>query len=528
MVLFSPAFRVYTLRFLLLSNIGTIIFVAYPSPSVTPSRRAVTFIGCSLITLHHILVTFPWRIRALALADFVLTVIEIGFFAWLVSLFWYIFFTELGLLALLLSALFRASTIMRGKDGLLRQQFSFLGGCTSVHPPYTPLSKLLGRSISRPLVRGEAASIVFARAVIISLCAILLPFIAFDFIWVVPQFAQAYTQSMVITSEGDVSFPSVNATVFLAGFRNILFNTSASNIHVSANGNTNCSRVDSFGTTTALVVLECPYRWPFIQNLSISISIPADIHWLRVSVKADDTDVIPEPTPVLRGANLFGMLTWTKREVRTQTRTRALWPTYISLFIPEITALQPFPGANTGGASLTRLTLVNEYGTATKLLQDTAAATVLSGIASFGGLWTFINTVFALLFGANVVYFAFGHRPLSALGVVHVLQHGTLVRQWHQDFPALHSEGGVPGTEEAGIVAFIRERLVDVGDDPRSDEDKDIGANDVEAQTGSGSDDRGGAGTGFLEEEGTGPELGGPADPATFQPQENHSLLNTR
>ncbi|KAJ7729031.1 hypothetical protein B0H16DRAFT_1470224 [Mycena metata] len=68
-----------------------------------------------------------------------------------------------------------------------------------------------------------------------------------------------------------------------AGFRNISFNASASNIRVSANKqtetNTNCSRVNSFGTTTALVILECPYRWP--------MSIPGDIHWLRVCVKAD-------------------------------------------------------------------------------------------------------------------------------------------------------------------------------------------------------------------------------------------------
>jgi hypothetical protein len=71
-------------------------------------------------------------------------------------------------------------------------------------------------------------------------------------------------------------------------------------------------------------------------------------------------------------------------------------------------------------------------------------------------------------------------RPLSALGIVHIFQRRSLVRQWHEDFPTLHSEGGLPGSESAGIVAFIRERLVDVGDDPRLNHDS---SNDLEVQT---------------------------------------------
>ncbi|KAJ7858008.1 hypothetical protein B0H14DRAFT_3864521 [Mycena olivaceomarginata] len=43
-----------------------------------------------------------------------------------------------------------------------------------------------------------------------------------------------------------------------------------------------------------------------------------------------------------------------------------------------------------------------------KFLQDTADASYLSGIATFGGFWTFVNGTFALLFGTNVIYFMFG------------------------------------------------------------------------------------------------------------------------
>ncbi|KAJ7355982.1 hypothetical protein DFH08DRAFT_933729 [Mycena albidolilacea] len=93
------------------------------------------------------------------------------------------------------------------------------------------------------------------------------------------------------------------------------------------------------------------------------------------------------------------------------------------------------------------------------------------------GFWTFLNGTFTLFLGANVVYFLFGkrdclrkltgQRPLSALGVVHLLQRRALVRKWHEDFPAIYTEGGLPGSENAGIVAFVRERLVDLSDDPR-------------------------------------------------------------
>jgi hypothetical protein len=132
----------------------------------------------------------------------------------------------------------------------------------------------------------------------------------------------------------------------------------------------------------------------------------------------------------------------------------------------------------------------------TRFTQETIDNTILSGIAAFGGFWTFVNGTFALIFGANVLYFAYGkflacpdvlgltpipaRRPLSALGIVHIFQRRSLVRQWHEDFPTLHSEGGLPGSGSAGIIAFIRERLVDVGDDPRSNHES---PNDLEAQT---------------------------------------------
>ncbi|KAF8145561.1 hypothetical protein K438DRAFT_1781878 [Mycena galopus ATCC 62051] len=102
-----------------------------------------------------------------------------------------------------------------------------------------------------------------------------------------------------------------------------------------------------------------------------------------------------------------------------------------------------------------------------RLLQDTVDTTALTGRSITGC----VLRVKPLT----------GRRPLSALVVVHVFQCRRLVRRWHEDFPAIHTEGSLPGSKSAGIVAFIRERLLDLGEDPHAPTDSDHP--DIEAQT---------------------------------------------
>jgi hypothetical protein len=82
-----------------------------------------------------------------------------------------------------------------------------------------------------------------------------------------------------------------------------------------------------------------------------------------------------------------------------------------------------------------------------------------------------------------------GIRPLSALGVAHMFQRRRLVRQWHEDFPAIHTEGGLPGSESAGIVVFICERLVDLEEDSSPhEEDLEVQTSKVEGASEAGAD----------------------------------------
>jgi hypothetical protein len=48
-----------------------------------------------------------------------------------------------------------------------------------------------------------------------------------------------------------------------------------------------------------------------------------------------------------------------------------------------------------------------------ELVQEYTDASVLDGLATFGGFWTFVNGVFAMVFGANLLYFLLREYNIS-------------------------------------------------------------------------------------------------------------------
>jgi hypothetical protein len=54
---------------------------------------------------------------------------------------------------LVISVVFRCATMVKTTSKMTKQRFTFLGCCAAVYPSYSPLSILLNRSLSRPLVR---------------------------------------------------------------------------------------------------------------------------------------------------------------------------------------------------------------------------------------------------------------------------------------------------------------------------------------------------------------------------------------
>ncbi|KAJ6448223.1 hypothetical protein C8R45DRAFT_948129 [Mycena sanguinolenta] len=233
-----------------------------------------------------------------------------------------------------------------------------------------------------------------------------------------------------------------------------------------------------------------PLGWGDIRTISCSAVVPSDAGLLNVQIGCypGSCDGMLFGVPLLPGSHLFGMLGWSSRQKITGNVR----------YTAEIYGLQADTSIET---NLTSLTLNQVYPGPIKSFRDTPDASLLSGISSFGGFWTFVNGTFALVFGANVVYFAFGklaypqnnyRRPRAAclpwvwvlavpVGICYgsvvlhdakVAANGLASSMAVDNVLGLQTEGGLPGSENAGIVAFIRERLVDLGEDPRDIEQR--------------------------------------------------------
>ncbi|KAJ7323225.1 hypothetical protein DFH08DRAFT_1029512 [Mycena albidolilacea] len=490
-ILTSPTARVYNLRILLLANIPLMVLFGRTLRGYDPFLY-VSVLGssCSIVTcVHHILAIFKWPMRGLALIDLGTLVIEIGV---LVSLLpanigysgrWVLMCLYLPLGPLLVSLLFRIATVHKTKERFFTQRLRFLGCCARSNPPYTPLSILLNRSLARPLVRGESRYIVVARALILSCIALGVPAFGIYATVTMPLNSMISTRTVMDPLWTWDSFLLLNdVTVRIYATNPVFTDQVVGQVNVNNGDPLNSSLI---GCPESGGLFRCPCGWFEINKMVINIVVPSGADWVVVDLGCEQLacDGLSTPFPLLPGSRLFGLLRWSQRQQIAQSS-----PPFI--YAPEIYALQPDPSSEPMGSRGALLTLGSTY-EPFKHLQDTTDASFLSGIATFGGFWTFLNGAFALLFGANVVYFMFGNwnplcsaidsddstgrRPLSALGVVHLFQRRALVRRWHEDFPAIHTEGGLPGSENAGIVAFIRERLVDLGEDPRglAEESKD-------------------------------------------------------
>ncbi|KAJ6569051.1 hypothetical protein B0H19DRAFT_1373388 [Mycena capillaripes] len=372
-----------------------------------------------------------------------------------------------------------------------RQPDSF--GAPGIYPDYDP-----AQSFDFPAT-SESRPIIWVRAVILSCIILGVPAFGVYTMVVMPLNAQIYTRISVIPTDaafkGYISQPPGNATLALSPVV-----TFSDNIRVSAwdgvDSEIDCLVIPMLQEITPL---NSPGLIPFrggntdssagiftpdilISNLSSAMCELVDLIYrlfatyfhvistdssglyiwpLQGDLSSDTLRVLlsSPPIPLLPGIPLVGILYWTKRELAVGPVWGLSTPSK-TIFTAEVAPLLSAP----------------TFHICYEVRPRCRGSNRSLRVATFGGFWTFLNGTFALFFGANVIYFAFGRRPLSALGFVHVFQRRALVRRWHKDFPAIHTEGGTPGSESAGIVAFIRDRLVDLGEDAQtSGEDNEPG-----------------------------------------------------
>ncbi|KAJ7203111.1 hypothetical protein GGX14DRAFT_652603 [Mycena pura] len=507
-ILFNSNARVYNLRLFLLADVVITVLVGmYLGPvrlaEVQVGRRLLcvvtlreVFMALIRISIEHSL--FRLDMKGLAVIDLVLVFFELGGYAGglngdvnstydiisnpgagmatlatpiarLPGLVLIPTTMVVGIASLAISAVFRISTIL--------------------YPPYTVTSILLNRAVARPLVRGESKLIIFSRALVLSCLGVLIPAFGFYSIVILPMQEATYIKSIMYLSSIPgpyLRFPFAqqfpprtgNASFYMYLLSDASSSQVTSQIRVNAYGelidynvNDHDSKYTTFNCSPPNI-----NAYEIIVQLGDSVILYMPPWYSRPEVLDNQVlgkdFTVPKPTVLLPGSRLFGLLTWTAR-IRLESSLVNLDLDGIHYcadrgqgweYQPKILGLQQNPSDKTddGTSHLTLLLM----GGPCQIFQEATDSSTLSGVTNLGGFWTFVNGAFALLFGANIIYFAFGHSLLSAWRISFNAKNSFTNHKWHEDFPALRTEGGLPGSESAGIVAFIRERLVDL-DQPR-------------------------------------------------------------
>ncbi|KAJ7330952.1 hypothetical protein DFH08DRAFT_815036 [Mycena albidolilacea] len=178
-----------------------------------------------------------------------------------------------------------------------------------------------------------------------------------------------------------------------------------------------------------------------------------------------DVDGFSEPIPLHAGSHLSAILSITGRRIfSTAMDLLGLVTPTSSIILRPVLLLQEEKTPPNFGSDTVSLRLRPRTGfiSSANVVQDYPDAFILNSIATFGEFWIFMDGAFAILFGANILYFLYGSRPLSPLGFIDFFRCRTPIRRWSEDIPAFRTEGGQPGTENAGIVAFMRKWFMDI------------------------------------------------------------------
>ncbi|KAF7364630.1 hypothetical protein MVEN_00332300 [Mycena venus] len=464
-ILKSPGVRVLAFRFLLSVNVILLVLCILSEPIMSVIPLFTNF--------HHLWVVFKpikktkFNIAlvfdtALVLGELVASICLFSAFVLPIAVM-----GSVDLVALCLTLYFRIPGIRRGT-------FDFFGGCDSPRPQYTPWKIILGNDISEPLVRGESRNIIIFRTfVLLGLC-LSIPAFGIYVVFIVPIVSPAtirdikVSQSWLKYDGNDLYLFEVaqNITIVSLYVGNETPDEPAE--HVNIGGAQGCQT----GTTNDGLqwLTTCPFSWLSAPSSGLLLSVNFTDPWGILYVKPgqgdpSDVDASTVPIPLVAGARLSVVLSTMERKIFSKSAIDFLGfsTPFRTILVNSVLLLQSDPSPpNATDTAILRLRLRKDMFTASGVIEDFTDASVLAGFATFGGFWTFTNGAFAMLFGANLLYFLSKRRPLSALGMIHIFQKRALMQNWNEDFPALHTEGGLPGSESAGIVAFIRERLVDV------------------------------------------------------------------
>ncbi|KAJ6508943.1 hypothetical protein C8R45DRAFT_969368 [Mycena sanguinolenta] len=319
----------------------------------------------------------------------------------------------------------------------------FFDGFGAGDPPCCTGDNMLPfASLAHPFFTGESRWIIGFRSLLLLGLAALLPVYVFYRVVLTPAVDPIYTREYKVddrvtyqqaTFSTGVSTPAApveNAAIlsWAAASSDLSPNGSIFSLDVSVRLLTseiitcNIEHVAIWDATASVQSAECPVPWARISNVTItanSSNLPVDYPQSTIYVAPGNGEIeqimrYTDPIPLLRGANLLGMLSWTHRQVYPDQAFGFLGSaTKSALMNAELRTLYPNPTPLPLDSDSAALCLIQYSTVATRNLQDYLPETALDGISALGGLWTFINGVFSLLFGASILYFLCGACTLA-------------------------------------------------------------------------------------------------------------------
>ncbi|KAF7346169.1 hypothetical protein MSAN_01843700 [Mycena sanguinolenta] len=361
----------------------------------------------------------------------------------------------------------------------------FFDGFGAGDPPCCTGDNILPfASLAHPFFTGESRWIIGIRSLLLLGLAALLPVYVFYEVILEPTVDPIYTREYkvddritylppTLSTAGSTPVAPVENAVILswaASSSGLSLNGSSFSLNVNARLLTseittcNIEHVSIGDAIASVQLAERPVPWARISNVSITAdfsNLPLDYPQSAIYVAPGSGGIeqimrYTDPIPLLRGTNLLGMLSWTYREVYPDHAFGFLGSaTKKALTNAELRTLYPNPTPVPLETDSAALSLIQYSIVPTRNLQDYLSETALDGISSLGGLWTFLNGVFSLFFGASIFYFLCGTRPQAALGLVHIFNKSKYEKNLRADFPAFYSENTAP----AGVGAFCRQRL---------------------------------------------------------------------
>ncbi|KAJ7884156.1 hypothetical protein B0H14DRAFT_1402888 [Mycena olivaceomarginata] len=371
-----------------------------------------------------------------------------------------------------LSVVFMCLTLYFRLMGGWRGKTDFFSGCdvSGMKSGHRPWAIIFGHQPLAPLVRGESPVIIVIRTCILVGLTLGIPAFGIYVMFLGPMSSQTMTRDIKVSQSWSFDFTTLdiginelpvdqNITILLSYSGGPGGEGSPGYFNVAAQG---CLTTNSSLSWQLTATVTCPFPWSSAPPGGVLLSANFADPWGILYVKAgqgdrSDVDAYTEPIPLVAGARVIAILGLTARKIFSNSAIELLGlaTPFRTITTNSVLYLQADPAPpNVTDTVTLRLRLRNDVIWMTRVVEDFADASVLAGFATLGGFWTFANGAFALIFGANILYFLWKTKPLSALGIIHIFQKRTLIQNWHDDFPCSVPKAASRDRSRPGSLRF--------------------------------------------------------------------------